>query len=299
MTPDDQEVLNKVRHPVVPILQYPDGTYHNDSTPLIFDLERRHFERSIVPKEPGQAFLAMLLEDMADELGTKVMFFYRWFRPRDQFQLSEWISFDRLSGWGRSAISSDANQFRVRQVERMAMVGSTAENAPLIEAVARRVFEAFERQVTDVPYLFGTRPSLADFSWFGQLSQLATDPTPGELMRSICPYTVRWLANIDDASGIEGTWRDPSLEATPAVNDLLALAGDVYLPYLTANAHAIERGEKTIELTLTGRPFRQAAFKYHARCLEALRTAFATLDRAARQRVVPLLEASGCMSHLS
>ena len=31
-----------VRPPVMPYLQYPDGTFHNDTTPMIFDLESRH-----------------------------------------------------------------------------------------------------------------------------------------------------------------------------------------------------------------------------------------------------------------
>ena len=46
-----------------------------------------------------------------------------------------------------------------------------------------RILAAFEPYVGMARYLFGSRPSLADFAWFGQLSEIATDPTPMRIMR--------------------------------------------------------------------------------------------------------------------
>ncbi len=156
----------------------------NDSTPLIHELERRYPDRrSILPADKAQAFLAFLLEDMADEWGTKAMFHYRWFRERDQLQMSRWIMFDRLKGRGRDAVERAAETFRARQTSRMALVGCTPQNAPILEESAARLFALFDELATDEGYLFGGRPSLADFGWFGQLSQLAVDPTPSDLMR--------------------------------------------------------------------------------------------------------------------
>ena len=58
--------------------------------------------------DAGDAFLAYLLEDMADEWGTKLMFHYRWFRERDQVRMSEWLSFDRAGGGGYEKVSQMA-----------------------------------------------------------------------------------------------------------------------------------------------------------------------------------------------
>ncbi|HEY8947794.1 MAG TPA: glutathione S-transferase N-terminal domain-containing protein [Rhizomicrobium sp.] len=292
------DIFQHVKAPVIPVIQYPDGTWHNDSTPMIFELERRHKERSIVPIDPAQAFLAYLLEDFADEWGTKAMFHYRWFRERDQKQMSEWLAFDRLKGKGRDTILNAAKAFRDRQVGRMPIVGCTPENAPVIEQSARHIMALFEAFVTEELFLFGWRPSLADFGWLGQLSQLAVDPTPQDLMRADYPFTYRWLANLDDASGLKGEWRDPDAPLTSAVSGLLKHAGDVYFPFLLANANAVAKGAETFSVSLLGQIYTQGSFKYQAKCLKELRAAFAQLDTEAKGKITPLLDEAGCLKPL-
>ncbi|HEY4939790.1 MAG TPA: glutathione S-transferase N-terminal domain-containing protein [Rhizomicrobium sp.] len=294
----DRSIFANVKAPVIPIIQFPDGSWHNDSTPMIFALEKAHSERSIVPSDPGQAFLATLLEDMADEWGTKAMFHYRWFRERDAKQMSEWLSFDRLGGHGRDAILKSAQQFRARQVGRMPIVGCTPQNAPIIEESARQILALFEAHVTQEVYLFGSRPSLADFGWLGQLSQLATDPTPDDLMREIAPFTFRWLMNLDDASGIDGEWRDPTAALSPAIKGFLKMAGEVYFPFLLANARAFEKGEPTFSVTLLGQTYTQGSFRYQQRCLWDLREAYKKLDAAGREGIDPVLKDAGCLEPL-
>jgi glutathione S-transferase len=298
METGDNRIFENVKAPVIPVIQYPDGSWHNDSTPMIFDLETHHRERSIVPSDAGQAFLAHLLEDFADEWGTKLMFHYRWYRERDQKTISEWLAFDRLKGKGRGTILAAAAEFRARQVGRMALVGCTPENAPIIEASGRRILSLFEAHVTEEPYLFGTRPSLADFGWYGQFSQLAADPTPQEMMRANYPFTYRWTANLDDASGVEGEWKAVDASHPPAVRDLMKLAGEIYFPFLAANAAAVERGESTFSLVLPGGTYSQGAFKYQARCLGELQAAYARLEAGLKAAIDPLLADANCLKPL-
>ena len=93
--------------------------------------------------------------------------------------------------------------------------------------------------VANEKFLFGSRPSIADFALYGQLVTLMHDLTPGTIMRAIAPRTIAWLMRLADTSGVDGAWIE--YHALPkAVEELLIIAGKVYLPYLRANAKAIE-----------------------------------------------------------
>jgi hypothetical protein len=180
----------------------------------------------------------------------------------------------------------------------MALVGCTQANAPLIETTTKHIMALLDAHVTEEPYLFGTRPSLADFGWLGQLSQLAVDPTPAELMRADYPFLFRWLMNLDDASGVEGAWRDPAAPLSAAVRGLLGVAGQVYLPFLLANAAAAEAGRTTLSFEALGMPYSQGVFKYQVKCLAELRAAYARLTGPTLAAVNAALKEAGCLEAL-
>ncbi len=290
----------KVKAPVIPVIEYPDGSFHNDSTPLIYELEALHpGERSVIPPNPARAFLAHLVEDFADEWLTKAMFGYRWLREVDQVQMSRWLAFDALKGGTLAKSQGFAANFRARQVGRMEIVGCTEANFPLIEASTRAVLTALEDHVVNRHCLFGTRPSLAEFSLFGQLSQLGVDPTPEAMMRADFPYTFRWLLHIDDMSGIDGVWDDDDTPNDAVIEALLRVVGDVYFPFLLGNADALARGEETFTIHAMGHGYTQGTFKYQAKCLADLRARYAALSAAAKADLDPLLSTTGCLLPLT
>jgi glutathione S-transferase len=67
-----------LRPKLIPVLQYPDGSLHGETTTLARGLEARHSERSVIPEDRVVAFVCDLLEDLADEWAVKPLFFYRW-----------------------------------------------------------------------------------------------------------------------------------------------------------------------------------------------------------------------------
>lgn len=301
---------------VIPVLEFPDGTAMVDSTPLLIELEQRVQARSLVPEDPALAFLAWLVEDMADEWFTKIMFHYRWFRPADQRYSSEQIIADSTRELRGDAFVAAAQAIRERQVSRMALVGCTPTNAPLIEETYYRVLDALQRMSARDHFLFGTRPSIADVAIYGQFRVLSEDLTPHLIMRARNPRVYDWLRRLDDASGIDGEWMQGVVMASdapaghadaavgnapvPAVasdapdpqralRDLLAIASDSYLPFLAANAVAIRDGHAMLSLKLGDKAFEQAPFRYQGKCLSALRARFAALPAAAAATVRGLL----------
>lgn len=286
--------------PVIPVLRFPDGRMMNDSTPLAYALEREHpGERSIVPDDPMLGYLSDLLEDFGDEWVTKMMFHYRWYYAADRDFAQTWIITSRDPVMAPEARRAGMKAFNDRQVGRMALVGCTEQNRPVIENSYRFVLDTLDRHVRTIPFLFGSRPSLADFGLYGQLQILSVDPTPMAEMRARAADVYCWLMRLDDASGVEGAWIDGSKPLPETLLALLKHCGETYLPFLAANMQALRDEAAEFELDVLGHRYGQAPFRYQGKCYDALRKKLAALPRDVRARLDPTLERAGCLSWLT
>lgn len=290
--------IEAVRPAVVPVVWFPhDGSYRPDSTVQAYVLEELlPDERSLQPDDPGHAFLSHLLEDMGDEWGVKIAFQYRWGNASDNDFTSRVICGEILGfGTDEATVSAAAKEFRERQIGRMPLVGCTPENQALIEQTYFRVLDAVNLLPGESPFLFGTRPALADFGWFGALFTCSRDPTPAQIMVERSHAAYRWVQILDEASGIEGAWRDPMQPLPKATMALLRLAGQVYLPFLAANAAAAEGGQEMFSVSALGETHRQGTFRYQVKCFNWLRQEFADLEGAAREHTEAILAETGCL----
>ena len=296
ITPAMRQMLKHDGPPVIPILQLPeDSSLHVDSTPLAYMLEERHEERAIVPDDPRLASISDLIEDMGDEWCTKMMFHYRWFREIDQAYSSRQIISDNTPGARGEELDRLAAAIRDRQVSRMPLVGCTEQNAPMIEQSYVELLDILDSFVTRDEFLLGTRPSLGDFGLFGQLKVLASDHTPMLIMRERTPSVYDWVRRLDDASGIEGKWHTFD-ELRPEVSEILRFAARWYLPFLAANARAIADGDAEVRVTLDGKQWAQAPFKYQAKCYDRLRKRLIEVDS---EELRDLLAGTDCLEFLA
>lgn len=298
MTKPLREATAHLKPMLIPVLQYPDGSYRGETTTLAYDLEARHQGRSVIPQDKAVAFVCDLLEDLADEWAVKPLFLYRWWDPQDQTYVSRWAAEEWSTSEAATGTAQEIEEFRERQISRMVILGATAENLPLLEESYRRTLAAFEPHVGMTKYLFGSRPSLADFAWFGQLREMSTDPTPMRIMRERAPFTEHWVRRLDDASGVEGAWYPREQALGGVAEALLRIAGELYLPFLVANADAFAKGLDRLEINVWGLPYALAPFKYQVKCLQQLRAKFTALGGDDRAALQPVLERTGCWALL-
>ena len=82
-------------------MRYSDGSAANDSTFIFEQLDLQYQDRPIIPRDPVKGFLTLLLEDMFDEWGTKVMFGMRWQKEVDQEWSGSYLLSDFALGTGQ------------------------------------------------------------------------------------------------------------------------------------------------------------------------------------------------------
>lgn len=269
-----------------------------DSTPIIRRLEREYpYRRSVIPDNPVLAFLNALLEDYGDEWLTKAMFHYRW-----HYQADIENAGNMLPRWNMLDASEEQLQARKkyiidRQVSRLFVVGSNDQTAPVIEASYRRFLGIMDEHLQRHRFLFGERPSSADFALYGQLTQLAQfDPTPRALTMTHAPRVYAWTDVMEDLSGHrpeDAPWLEVG-EAARLLRPLLLEVGRTYVPVMLANAKAMNEGATEVHATVGGEPWEQRAFPYQARCVAELRADFARLDPTERETVKTVLDGTGC-----
>ena len=288
---------------IIPVLVFPDDEGHHgeamvDSSPQILRLEADHRERRVVPADPALACIDALIEDYADEWVTKMMYHYRWTYGPDIEKAGRLLPLDQDLQAGDAHLERAHDWIIERQVGRRVLVGSTDENQPIIEGSYERLLDRLQAHLATGDFLLGDRPGRGDFAVFGQLKPLLWwDPTPTAIAVARAPRAVHWVERVDDLSWwpVEGEagWSDVADLAT-TVHDLLGEIGRTYVPFMVANAAALDEGRDEVVCEIDGQEYRQAPFPYQGKCLRWLREGYAALDDRARATVDSVVADTGC-----
>ena len=267
-------IINKMRPPMVPVLGFPGEGYFCDSTPLIARLEELvPPRRKVLPESGVDRVLALLIEDFCDEWLTKCVFHYRWFYADEHIDRFKGFAF-HARGSNRNEILEHVDKLMERQIGRMALVGSSDNNQMIIERTYHDILSSMDNHVSSVSrFIFGERPTVGDFALYGQLTQLQKDKIPCDIMRKEAPFLMHWVDYVDDLAGYPTKdWPEIS-EIPPTLSTLFEYIGGVYLPMLAANEKAIDENQQELFIDVEKGQYSQPVFKYHLRCLQALRSA--------------------------
>ena len=268
-----------------------------DSTPLIRRFEADFEHRRSIPQDPVMAFLNYLIEDYADEWLTKAMFHYRWYYQADIDMagtiLPRWTSIQSPE----AELQQRRTYIADRQISRLYVVGSNDTTAPVIEASYKRFLHLFDQMLQRHPFVFGARPSSADFGIYAQLTQLAKfDPTPAAICMQEAPRVHAWTDVVDDLSGnaADANGWISLQDSTEHLKELLSEIGRVYAPALLANAKALQAGEATMATNIDGQPWEQPTFPYQAKCLQWINEEYQQLGSNGQGQIDAIFEGTGC-----
>ena len=297
----DEKKIKKPKPSLLPTFILPDENNDlkavTDSTPIIRRLEKEFEDRHTIPNDPVLSFINYVLEDFADEWGTKFMFHYRWHDKVDADNAGTILPLQTLGALPDDMLMNFKTMISQRQIDRLWVVGSNNSTAPIIDASYRRILEILEKHFTKNPFLLGKRPSSADFALFGQFSQLVNfDPTPRSIAHQASLRTVAWVGLMEDQSGLmikEDDWMS-SNDAIEQLTDFFKELSRGYIPALIANYEATEKGDKEWEATIDNCLWKQKSFPYQSKCLKWINDEYALLDEAAKSKIDNFLESTGC-----
>jgi glutathione S-transferase len=271
----------------MPVVEMEDGRWLSDSTPILAWFDRAEDPaRSIYPRDPMLRFIALLIEDYADEWLWRPAMYYRWAFLQSRQYASGVLADELLSHLPIP-----------RPVKRRLLVrrqyggfvrgdGVNRESRSHVEGTTLAAFARLEAILRERRFVLGDVPTIADFGLMGPMFRhFSQDPTPSELMRSVAPGVFAWVGRMWNVRRGEVSSRLIG-EIDSPLAALIAESGRTHLAQLKANAQAFAQGLSRYEQTIEGvRYHRVPVSRYRVWCLEELSRHWRELDPQSRARV--------------
>ncbi len=265
--------------PTVPLLVAPGRPPSQDSTAMLAALEIDCPEPSTVPDDPACAALALVLEDYGDEWLNKAMFNERWSQSPDREQAAHRVMLQLFAGQAPAERETVEASIMDSMTSRLGLVGAGGKNAKKLKQSFHRFAELLNAHLTEHLFIFGGRPSAADFSISAQLQQMLNDPTPGEWLRDRAPFVTEWCEFMEKPNAGAPFKPLGELEATllPIFRDEVA---KTYLPWAETNSENASKRRKTLSVKIAGGQFDETTQRYAAKSYKLLKKSLAGMKSA-------------------
>ena len=275
----------------MPVVECDDGRWMTDSTPIIAWLDTRQPTPSIYPQDPALRFIALLIEDYADEWLWRPAMHYRWSYRRTRDYAAETLYAELIAGTRPIPRWLGARLLRKRQ--RGGFVtgdGVSAATRAHVEGAYFAALTHMQAILETRPFVLGDRPTIADFGLMGpMLRHFGQDPEPADIMRARAPAVYEWVARMWNAkAGRDTTGLVATIDGPVAA--LLAEICATHLAQLRQNADAWTNGIGRYDQRIQDCDYRNVpTSRYRVWCLEELRREWAALDDDARAGLRPYL----------
>jgi len=271
----EDELKRLSRFGTLPVLVTASGFAVHDTTPMMEALEADSPEPSATPADPATAFLACVLEEYADVWLAKGAFHYRWTRKKDQ-RLAAQRSLEEYYPTGipgdKKATEELAIETMTGQLKSMQLEG---ELGSAVEKSFKKFIKLLDDHLKKHLFIFGDRPSIADFAIAGQLIQMMKDPTPAKIIEKDGEFVAKWceFMSAPTASGPFAALDDLKETLGPIFADDLAA---FFLPWAAENLENSLSGNETFAITLGKDAITLVPLRSAARSFRELRRKFVT-----------------------
>ncbi|NQX94227.1 MAG: glutathione S-transferase family protein [Erythrobacter sp.] len=269
----------------MPVVQMTDGRWMSDTTPILAWLDdHRGTGPSIYPDDPALRFVALLIEDYADEWLWRSAMHYRWTYRLDREYALEILYEEQV----RHALK--VPKFMGKRILKKRQLGGFVKNdgvddvsRPHADQTYLNGLACMEAILSQRPFLLGDRPTIADYGMMGPMFRhFGQDPTPSEIMRQKGPNVFAWVARM---WGLKPSDMEGALigAVNALLTDFLKEIAETHLAQLRQNAAAWSAGAERYALEVQGTRYASVpTSRYRVWCLETLRAEWAALPAEAQ-----------------
>ncbi|OFE13090.1 glutathione S-transferase [Pseudohongiella acticola] len=185
-----QRIMPTIGRSIIPVVMLPDGRIIQDSVDIIDHFEQCRVPWPAYPDGPLHRILAIIVQYYGSQAMLRHAMHYRW------SYLGQQEAFLR-DAFAAGSGHDMAEKIMTRMQSYLPQLGITETSIPVIEHSFESLLDILEHHFREHPYLFGGRPSVADYGLIGPMfAHLGRDPVPSDLMKRRAPRVFRWVERM-------------------------------------------------------------------------------------------------------
>ncbi|MGM0569418.1 MAG: glutathione S-transferase family protein [Pseudomonadota bacterium] len=183
-------IMPAIQRSIIPVLETTDGEIVQDSLDIIDHFEKQGVRYAAYPQGLLQRVLGVIIAYYGTQAMLPHAMHYRWtYREQQEGFLRDQFA----AGIGPEM----ADRIMSRMNSYLPQLGVTDHTIPEIEASFEQLLDTLNTHFAEHPYLFGGRPSIADYGLIGPMfAHLGRDPVPANLMKTRTPKVFRWVERM-------------------------------------------------------------------------------------------------------
>lgn len=292
---------------VMPVVVTPEGEWLQDTKDIAEVIEQRFPQGATLPETPRQRIAALLIEAWADEWWIPPAMHYRWIYP-ENYVLFEHDAGKALLPYFPSFAQKRIAGYVAKTLRGyLAGVGIVPAQYEIQERWTENMLDVLDRHFAVLPFLLGSKPSVADFGLFGPMyGHLSRDPWPKRELIAKRPNLKAWVERMNTVKAGSGEFLpgDAIPETLKPVFD--AIFGEFYpmltgirdevqkfLPTMKPGRSRLPRALGEIEFPMGQGRYRRMAMPYTLWMVQRILERYQAMSLAEREAVDDWVAAFG------